>query len=197
MAPLSLVIAAVGLVLLLFGRKLFWVYIAISGFVLGTQLGAYLGSNLGTPAIVFIGLIMGGLFGVLAIYLQKPMASIAGFLLGGTLVLLLFLYFGTGGNLFALMFYRYGATDLAVFVIGGLGCAVLVWVTFEWALIIISSVTGSLMAVGGLSPLVSLPGAGYLLFFLVLAVLGMFVQARMLARPVPAAAPPALPGQHP
>src|SRR5688572_9982158 len=70
----------VGLVSLLFGRALYWLFVGLAGLLLGLQIGAILmpeSSDL-IRLLVMVGL--GVLFAVLAILFQKPMAAIGGFL---------------------------------------------------------------------------------------------------------------------
>lgn len=200
MEPLVFIIALVGFVFLLFGRPLFWLFTAISGFILGILIGGYIARDVGMTGIVILGLIVGGLFAVLSIYLQKPMAALAGFLLGGTIASLLYVVAVTGGNIMIGLSFNFGNVTPVVFLLGGIVSAVLIWVTFDWALIVLSSLFGALLATPGVLMLLPLPGASTLLLPLALAALGIFVQSRMLAKPNVVVAPnprPAPPAHRP
>jgi hypothetical protein len=194
------ILALVGFVFLFFGRPLFWLFAAISGFIFGALVGGFIANDMGTTGIVILGLIVGGLFAVLSIYLQKPMAAVAGFLLGGTIAALLYVFAVTGGNVMFGLPSEFGSIAPVAFLLGGIASAVLVWVTFDWALIIISSLFGALLATPGVLVFLPLPGASALLIPLALAALGIFVQSRLLARPTVVVAPlppPAPPAPRP
>lgn len=197
MEPLALIIALVGFVFLFFGRPLFWLFTAISGFILGALIGTYIARDLGPAGIVILGLIVGGLFAVLSIYLQKPMAAVAGFLMGGTIASLLYVAAVTGGNVMVGLSLGFGDMAPVAFLLGGIVSAVLIWVTFDWALIILSSLFGALLATPGVLMFLPLPGVSTLLIPLALAALGIFVQSRLLARPTVVVAPMPPPAPHP
>jgi hypothetical protein len=154
---------------------------------------------MGQAGIAVIGLMTGGLFAVLSIYLQKPMAAVSAFLLGGAVLALLYVFFVAGGAVLYNLPGVFGGATPALFMLGGVLSAVLVWIIFEWALVIISSLFGALLVTPGLLLLLPLPGALSLPILLALAALGVFVQSRLLsrltapARRIPSPARPAPP----
>lgn len=158
-----LVTLAFGVVLLLAGRRIFWLVVGVLGFFFGFDLASRI---LGLDA-QGLGLVIGvfaGILGVVfAIFLQKFAVGLAGFLIGGYLALTLVQ--ADPGSL--------SGGDIGVFLVGGALCALLAVWLFEIALILLSSVAGAALVSQGLS---LDPGAGTLAFVL-LAVLGIAFQA--------------------
>jgi hypothetical protein len=195
---IALVMLPLGLLSLFLGRKLFWLFVGISGFLLGLLIGAVVGIGNGWdwPAILLVGLLLGAGAAVLSIYLQKPMASLAGFMMGGLLAAVLYMLVRYGTNIATnLMFGGPGPETWILFLVGGVVAAVFVWVTYEWALIVLSSLSGALLSFVGIAPFLpfNLPGIIYLLILAGLAALGIYVQAQMMSKTqavvvVPAAA---------
>jgi hypothetical protein len=85
----------VGLAILFWGYALFRIWIAISGFLFGLQIGMYIGntffSGSGWPTILSLGL--GLFFGIFAFALYKLGAVLIGFFLGGALSVVIFIAF--------------------------------------------------------------------------------------------------------
>lgn len=185
---IALVMLPVGLLSLFLGRKLFWLFVGLSGFLLGLLLGGVvgLGNNWEAPVILLVALGIGVAAAILSIYLQKPMASLAGFVLGGLLAAILYMLVRFGTDVATrLMFGGPGPETWVLFLGGGLVAAIFVWVTYEWALIVLSSLTGALITFVGVSPFMPqfLPGIMYLLILVGLAAIGIYVQAQMLSKP--------------
>src|SRR5512146_133518 len=83
LAILNLVIGAI---LLVAGRKLFWLLVAGIGFVIGAMLATrfFNGNEL---TMILAGLVLGAIFALLAIFLESVAIGIAGFLGGGYILL--------------------------------------------------------------------------------------------------------------
>lgn len=202
---IALVMLPLGLLSLFLGRQLFWLFVGISGFLLGLLIGGVVGIGNGWdwPVILLVGLLLGGGAAVLSIYLQKPMASLAGFMMGGLLAAVLYILVRYGTDFATrLMFGGPGPETWILFLVGGVAAAVFVWVTYEWALIVLSSLSGALLTFIGIAPFLpfNLPGILYLLMLVGLAVLGIYVQAQMMSKTravvvAPASLPPAAPYQ--
>src|ERR671922_1863464 len=79
---LAFINAILGGALLVAGRKLFWLFVGAAGFVTGLQLGSRFVQGPEGVEII-IGLVIGIIFAVLAIFLQRIAIAIAGFLAGG------------------------------------------------------------------------------------------------------------------
>jgi hypothetical protein len=198
-----LALLPLGLLSLFLGRKLFWLFVGISGFLLGLLIGGVVGMGNGWdwPAILLVGLLLGVGAAVLSIYLQKPMASLAGFMMGGLLAAVLYILVRYGTDFATrLMFGGPGPETWILFLAGGVAAAVFVWATYEWALIVLSSLAGALMTFAGLFGFIpfNLPGILYLAILVGLAALGIYVQAQMMSKtravmvaPAPAPLPPA------
>ena len=166
--PLPVISVLLGVALLLFGRKLFWLFVAALGFAIGLQLAPHLSQN--PPVWLSLLLSLGlGLAGVLlALLLQKLAIAIAGFLAGGSIAVAL-----------AAAFLADSAHYSAItFVIGGIIGALLLVALFDWALIIFSAIEGARLITGS----VHLPSTGTTILLIVLAVVGIMVQASMFQR---------------
>lgn len=158
----------VGLVLLFFGRKLFWLFVGATGFVVGMEAAALLFPHQPDAALIG-GLILGLIGAVIAIFVQKIALGIAGFLSGGYLLMT------------ALRSWELQTPETAwvSFIIGGVIGAVLMYVVFNWALIILSSISGAHLILHsfGLSHQVATAA------FVVLALFGILVQGKVLETP--------------
>ena len=152
---------AAGAALLLAGRRLFWLFVAITGFFVGAEVAGDLFAN--QPQWVVWGLAAGaGIIGaVLAMLLQRVAFAVAGFYAGGYLAITLVQSFG------------WGMPDVVVSLTGGIIGAVLAALVLDWAIIVLSSLVGSGLIVAALGHQ-SLQGA---LLGAVLAAVGIFVQA--------------------
>lgn len=162
-----------GLALLILGRRLFWLALAALGFVAGmTYASEFLPGQSETVALL-IGLAVGVIGALLAVFMQKVAIGAAGFLAGGYLVL----------GLFRLI----GAEPSAVgFVIGGIVGLILIYPLFDWGLIILSSMAGALILVQTLDAAQAVSAIGFAVAF----VFGLIIQASLHRR---RAKPPAQP----
>ena len=158
--------ALFGGALLIAGRKLFWLFVGVIGFIIGVQVATrfFHGSELIT---IIAGLGLGVIFAVLAIFLESLAIGIAGFLGGGYILLSLAGLFGLDKGIMAWI----------IFIVGGIIGAALIASLFDWALIIISSLAGSSMAVNAFQ--FGQPMAA--LIFIVLLFIGIAVQASTLS----------------
>jgi hypothetical protein len=158
--------ALFGGALLIAGRKLFWLFVGVIGFIIGVQVATrfFHGSELIT---IIAGLGLGVIFAVLAIFLESLAIGIAGFLGGGYILLSLAGLFGLDRGIVAWI----------IFIVGGIIGAALIASLFDWALIIISSLAGSSMVVQAFQ--FGRPMAA--LVFIVLLFIGIVVQASTLS----------------
>ena len=165
----------IGGIMLLSGRRLFWLFVALAGFALGYVLGPRLfGDLLALPEwLLAVG--FGLLAAVLAVVLQRAAVGLAGFLLGSTLGITLLNAFTAGDSGEALFWLA--------FVVGGVLGALLVATLFDVALIALSSLTGASLLVQALEP----AQPARILLFAVLLLVGLVVQVwdwrRSVARP--------------
>jgi hypothetical protein len=166
----------VGAIILFFGRSLFWLFVAVAGFLGGYYLAK---NNLDLhpqTTLVVVACIVGVICAVISIFLQKLAIAIAGFFSGGYLAMNL--AYATGLQV----------PMMVAFVVGGIIGALLVWVIFDWALILLSSLTGALLITQGLQQY-KLTDMVILIAFVVLLIIGIAVQAAQLRKPKPAPEP--------
>ena len=153
-----------GLVLLFLGRRLFWLFVGLLGFLAGITFGAQVFSN--QPYwllwIIAIGCGLVGIF--LAFFLQRLAIGIAGFLAGGFCVATVVQAMG------------WSLDPIFSYLIGGVLGAILLSMVFDWALIFFSSVTGALLVTKSIPIQPSI----LWLVFLALVIVGIFFQARFL-----------------
>jgi hypothetical protein len=154
----------IGIALLTMGRKLFWLFIAVIGFYFGLNIaGRFLGDIEGAVIPIAIVLAVGG--AVLAFFMQRLALGAAGFLIGGYLVLT-----------FIAPEISFGWPMAALFIAGGVIGALLVALIFQWALVILTSLTGALLIIDSIAvqpPLLTL-------LFAVLFLIGMAIQFGLL-----------------
>jgi len=160
--------ALVGVVILLFGRKLFWLCVAAVGFAAGVELVPHLVQQPSPLLLLTFSLVLGFIGALLALFLQKLAIGIVGFLSGGKLTVAVAAAFV--GN--AAQFYWIS------FIVGGVIGAILLLLLFDWALIFLSSMVGAYLIQG----VTALPPMGAAIVFTVLVVIGILVQAGTLRR---------------
>ncbi|MEW6030615.1 MAG: hypothetical protein AB1564_13975 [Chloroflexota bacterium] len=156
-----------GIALLIWGRKLFWLFIAAAGFVTGMQFAA---RSLHGPEWlgIVIGLVVGLIAALLAVFLKTLAIGLAGFLAGGSVLLGLAGLFGLDT----------GILSWVIYLIGGIGGVLIVSAFFDWALVILSSLGGASLVTGALDA-GRIPGW---MLFLALTVIGIAVQASQMKK---------------
>ena len=160
--PIPILSAIIGVIILLFGRKLFWLCVAAVGFAAGVELAPHLVHQPSAILALSVALMLGFIGALLASFLQKLAIAIAGFLAGGKLALAI-----------AVAFFVQLAPYLGItFIVGGVIGALLLLVLFDWALIVLSSVVGAYL----IQSAVTLPSSGSVALFVVLAAIGVVVQ---------------------
>jgi hypothetical protein len=166
----AIVGALIGVVVLLFGRKLFWLCVAAVGFAAGVEIAPHLVHEPSSLLALTVALVLGLIGALLALFLQKIAIAVLGFLAGGKLA----------GAIAAAFFIHYGQHSTIIFLIGGIVGAILLLVLFDWALIVVSSLIGAHLIV--FQGAITLPSSGATILFLGLAVVGIIVQAASLRR---------------
>jgi Domain of unknown function (DUF4203) len=155
--------ALIGAVILLFGRRLFWLCVAAVGFAAGVELAPHLVHEPSPLLALTFALVLGFVGALLALFLQKIAIAVVGFLSGGKLALAVAAAFV--GN--AAQYYW------LTFLIGGIIGAVLLIALFDWALIFISSIVGAYL----IESVIKLPPTGTTILFVALVIIGVLVQA--------------------
>jgi hypothetical protein len=160
-----------GLLLLFFGRRLFWLFVAVVGFMAGWYFAAGMGHHHSPAESQTLLALVAGLIGlVLALVAQKLAVAIAGFFVGFNLV----------ANLLAWHPAALHPGQLLILVAAGVVAAILALMLFDFALILLSAVAGASLIVDNV-PLHLGPDAR-LLTLVLLAVFGAAVQAQLLRR---------------
>ena len=150
-----------GISLLIWGRKLFWLFVAAAGFIAGIQIAARM---IGGPEWVGIAI---GIFiaigaALLAVFLKTIAIGVAGFLMGGSVLTGIVSLFGMNS----------GMLYWGLFLVGGIGGIILISMFFDLALIWLSSMAGAYLVMG----LVPLTGVWRILAFVAVLFVGVIYQ---------------------
>jgi len=167
-SSVTIVGVIIGVVILFFGRKLFWLCVAAVGFAVGVEIAPLLVNESSSLLALLIALIFGVLGALLALFLQKVAIAVLGFLAGGKLAT----------AIAAAFFVQYAQYSTIIFVIGGIIGAILLLALFGWALIVVSSFIGAYL----IQSAIVLPPTGATLVFIGLAMVGIFMQAASYRR---------------
>jgi hypothetical protein len=162
---LALINILLGVGLLVAGRRLFWLFVAAAGFVVGVQLTLRTWNGPEWLAIV-VGIIVGILFALLAIFVRWIAIWVAGFLAGGSILVGLAAMLGIGG----------GRLEWVLYIVGGIIGLILVSILFDWAIITLSSLAGASLII----QTVHLGPAVAGLAFLILVIVGVVIQGAEL-----------------
>ena len=155
-----------GILLLTTGKKLYWLIVAVVGFVIGLAFTQYLLVN--PPWLVYVLALGAGIIGaVMALLVQKLAISLVGFIVGGYGALYLSSLFGKSVE----------SINWMAFIIGGIVGLLLVASVFDWALYLLSAWAGSILVTKTLTEGVGLNANLGLVLFFVLFILGMIIQA--------------------
>jgi hypothetical protein len=153
MSALGMAIAqiVVGLIETLFGRKLFWLFVAIGGFLVGWFVAPAIwesthdSGSLALWARLVIGLAAAVILGFAAFRFTRIMVSLAGFFIFGAATVLAIRYFGGDGVL------PTGTRDYWIaFGVGGVVGSIIMGLLFDWALIVLTSLFGAGATVDGI-----------------------------------------------
>ena len=165
---MDLTFIAAGVLLLFLGRKLFWLFVAVVGFLIGMTFAPELLPNQPDSVILTISLIAGLLGALLAALLQKVAVGLAGFAAGGYIVYYL-LEFVT---------VNLGDYQWMAILAGGILGALLAGSMFDWALILITSASGATIISSGLE--LAMPISAVVL--VALLVIGVVAQGNIKAK---------------
>ena len=158
---MELISIAVGVLLLLVGRRMFWLFVGLAGFLCGFQSG-----QMFFPEQAMLGIVLGLLLGVVgifvAVFFQRLSFAIGGFFAGGYLGLAVCSHF------------QWEALSHVCFVAAGLLCAILAYKWMDWGIIVLSAFAGASAIV--FSAMVPLSPTWRFVVFLLLAIVGCVVQ---------------------
>lgn len=157
-----------GALLLLLGRKLFWLFVALAGFYVGFEIAREVLA--GQPQwMLWLAAAAAGVIGaIVAMLFQRVAFALGGLYAGGYLALL------------AAERYLPGALGLGAFVIGGVVGAIAAALIMDWAIIALSCMLGAALVVSSLG----LGDLGSVLAYAGLIATGIIVQARLMRGPM-------------
>lgn len=155
-----------GAVLLTLGRKLFWVFVAATGFAAGLYLATRVLEVKPEWMAIVIALAAGLIGALAAILIQRMAITIAGFIIGAFIAL----------SLAGALGVERGLWWWAAAIAGGILGIALIAAAFDWALIGLSSLAGASLLVEGfrLTPGLAWPA------LLVLLVVGVLIQMGLM-----------------
>jgi len=166
--PIPIISVCIGVAVLLFGRRLFWLLVAAVGFAAGVELAPWLVHEPSSILVITAALVLGFIGALLALFLQKIAVAIVGFVAGGRLAVAIITAF----------LVQHETTFTLIFLTGGIVGALVFLLLFDWALIVLSSLVGAYMITGA----ITLPPTGGTIVFIVLTIIGIVVQTGMSRR---------------
>jgi len=158
----------IGILALILGRRLFWLFVGVVGFALGFAFATEFFQGQPDWLIVVIALGVGLLGALLAVFVQQIAIGVAGFIGGGYITLTVVNALG----------WDPGPTAWLPFLIGGIVGLVLIITLFDWALIVLSSLVGA----GLIIEAIQLREPVEVALFVVLVAVGIVVQAGLMWR---------------
>lgn len=162
----QLISIALGLIVLTLGRKLFWLFVGVVGFWVGLRLTAEFLQGQPEWVILIIALVIGLIGALLAVFIQKIAVIIAGFLIGG---------YGLTWLLLQPLNFDPNQWMWLVFFVGGILGAILAASLFEVALIVLSTLAGTLVIIQSLA----LNDLVKAILFILLITVGIIIQVQM------------------
>lgn len=156
-----------GILLLTTGKKLYWLFVAVVGFLIGLALVSQLGL---TPQwLNYVVAFGAGIIGaVLGVFVQKLAIALVGFVVGG---------YGAFYLANTMLGIKAEPSNWMAFIIGGIVGLLLVASVFNWALYILSSWAGATLVTRTVTDGIKLDTTLGLVMFFILFVLGMIIQA--------------------
>jgi len=164
MYPIVNIVA--GAVLLVLGRKLFWLFVAIAGFYLGFEVARALAAEQPVWLLWTIAIGAGLIGAVVAMLLQRVGFALGGFYAGGYIALL------------AVERFAPGTIGVAAFLVGGVIGAVLAALLMDWAIIVLSCLVGAALVV----PALALQPLASALVYAGLVAFGIVMQVQLMRR---------------
>jgi hypothetical protein len=155
-----------GIILLLFGRKLFWFFVAVAGFIVGIEFAAMFLADKPQWVLLLVGFATGSLGALVAIFAQRFAFALAGFYAGTFLTLLLVQPF-------------ISSEVILIFLLAGglIGAGLSFWI-LDPALIILSCLIGA-------GAIVKALGTGQIssaVIFVLLVSAGIFIQTKLFTK---------------
>lgn len=155
-----------GIILLLFGRKLFWFFVAVAGFIFGIEFAAMFLADKPQWVLLLVGFATGSLGAIVAIFAQRIAFALAGFYAGTFLTLLIVQPF-------------ISSEVILIFLLAGglIGAALSAWI-LDPALIILSCLIGA----GAIVKAVNTGQMPSAVIFVLLVSAGIFTQTKLFTK---------------
>ncbi len=134
---LEITYIVLGVILLMLGRKLFWLFAGMTAFIIGLEYARVFLPMQSDKVLLIIALVCAIIGLVLAFVFQKVGLRIAGFLAGGYISMMFIKELG----------FHISWLPWIIFILGGVLGIILVLVIFDWALIILSSLIGAFLII--------------------------------------------------
>lgn len=162
----TIVTAFIGLLSLLAGRQMYWVFVGAAGFLIAFNFaGQYLGVQ-SELILLILGIVAGVIGAILAVVAQRLAVAIAGFIAGGYLLLYGAQLAGLQGNVL----------ETVAFIAGGIIGAILISALFDPALVILSSLLGAYLLSQTAQAVFDIPPGWNGIILVVLFIVGVAVQ---------------------
>lgn len=166
---ISIILRAIGgLIALFYGRRIFFLFLGIVGFLVGFFLAQLIVPDAGALVFILVGLVLGVLGAILSKAAPYAVIAVVGFFAGGYALMAV-------GDMIATL---PGFVKFILFVIGGAAGVFLAVKSFDWALVILSSISGAATLASIASELIKFGGTIQTILFIVLAVVGIAFQIR-------------------
>lgn len=163
-----------GGLLLFLGRRLFWLFAAIAGFIFGIQLAGNWFANWPFWMQLLAGIGIGLIMAIIAVASVRLAAMVVGFVAGWLIMT----------NILAALGMDAGTIALVLNLLAGVAGAVLALAFFDLAIIVLSALSGATTIMGALGPLTGM-GSGNLIVLALgalLAIVGIVFQLRDMDR---------------
>lgn len=157
---------SLGCILLLAGRNIFWLFIALAGFLIGIELAEIWLAGRPMWLIITVAIAVGLIGAVLSMLFERAAFALGGFYAAAYIAIVLAAKFG------------FDATPVNVVLAVGVLGALLATLLMDWAIIALSSLAGATAIVST----VAAEPIGETAFFFVLVTIGVLVQWAVLAR---------------
>lgn len=159
---------ALGVAMLILGRKFFWLFTGGIGFYIGYTLAPKILPNQSENVILIVAVVLGLLGVFLAMLVKSAAIGIAGFAAGAYVVY----------SLIPMVNFDLGNYYWLVVIVGGVLGAILAGTMFDWALIILTAACGAMLISTTLN--LSFPLSAVVL--VVLFLIGLIVQGNMKSK---------------
>ena len=162
--PVLILHLLIGITVLFFGRRLFWLFVACTGFMVGVGFSEILIPQYPQWIQLIVAAGVGVAGAVLAVLAQRIAFILAGALAGVYLVFIIVDFSG------------YGYMPPGFFLVAGILGAVAGFVFIDWAIIGFSALVGAGIVVNAFH----LPADMRLLLFILLSLIGIWIQFRQM-----------------